>query len=79
MSHHAQRQDASEHVIGHITHAVVSDDSIISAIYENVFASSPENSPYNHSLWISGERNHLDNSSYGQPLLNSKGWCLFFG
>ena len=35
MSHHAQRQDASEHVIGHITHAVVSDDSKISAIYEN--------------------------------------------
>ena len=36
MSAHAQRQDASELVIGHITHAVtVSDDSIISAFYEN--------------------------------------------
>ena len=36
MSAHAQRQDASELVIGHITHAVtVSDDSIIRAFYEN--------------------------------------------
>ena len=36
MSAHAQRQDDSEHVLGHITHAVTgSDDSIITAFYEN--------------------------------------------
>ena len=36
MSAHSQRQDASEHVLGHITNAVTgSDDSIITAFYEN--------------------------------------------
>ena len=36
MSAHSQCQDASEHVLGHITNAVTgSDDSIITAFYEN--------------------------------------------